>query len=45
VVAPFNPLAGKAEYRKRDDLARSLGTILAERSSRRGFSQSDMRPV
>ena len=45
MVLLLHPVAGDGEYRKREGLARSLGTMLAEHGSRRGFSRSDMHLV
>ena len=45
LVALFRPVAGEAEPRLRDDLARSLDAILAERNARSGLRSNRMHPV
>jgi hypothetical protein len=42
LVALFRPVAGEADHRLREDLARSLDAVLAERGVRRRHQPSDL---
>lgn len=45
LVALFRPVAGDGENRLREDLARSLDAVLAERGSRQGHGRGDFSPA